>query len=312
MERMNHTYPKEFILLGLTDDPHLQIPLFVLFLLIFIITILGNVSMITLIRISPRLDTPMYFLLSNLSFVDLSYSSVIAPKMLQNFLAVNKSISFNGCITQLYFFVCLGTTEALLLAVMAYDRYVAVCHPLLYHTIMRRRFCFQLVIAAFTGGSGQSIIQIGNIFRLSFCNSNKINHFMCDMVALHKLSCSEASLNNILVIFFGGLTSVGSLIVIATSYVYIIATVLRTKSSGGRQRALSTCASHFVCVLLFYATVFFMYLKPNSYYSLDQGRVASVFYTIVIPMLNPLVYSLRNKEVKGALRRTADRLRCGR
>ncbi|XP_078502835.1 olfactory receptor 5F1-like [Lissotriton helveticus] len=310
MESRNHTSQDEFILLGLTQDPNLQIVFFVLFLLIFIVTVLGNISMMALIIIAPRLHTPMYFLLSNLSFVDLSYSSTITPKMLQNFLDGKKAISFNGCIAQVYFFVSLATTDSLLLAVMAYDRYVAICHPLLYQVIMSRRLCCQLVVSAFTGGAVQSMIQTGCIFRLSFCSSNKINHFVCDIVALQKLSCSNTILNEIVVILFGGLTSVGSFVIIVLSYVYIISAVLRTKSATGRQRTFSTCVSHFTCVTLFYGTVFFMYLKPNSNASLDQGRVATVFYTVVIPMLNPLIYALRNKEVKGALGKAADRLGC--
>ncbi|XP_069083499.1 olfactory receptor 5J3-like [Pleurodeles waltl] len=310
MKSGNHTSPDEFILLGLTQDANLQISFFVLFLLIFIITVVGNASLMTLIIIAPRLHTPMYFLLSNLSFVDLSYSSAITPKMLQTFLDGKKSISFNGCIAQLYFFVSLATTDALLLAVMAYDRYIAICNPLLYHVIMSRRLCCHLVVSAFTGGAVQSMIQTGCIFRLSFCNSNKINHFVCDIVALQKLSCSDTSLNETVVILFGGLTSIGSFVVIVMSYFYIISAVLRSKSAMGRRRAFSTCASHFTCVTLFYGTVFFMYLKPTSLASVDQGRVATVIYTVVIPMLNPLIYALRNKEVKEALGKVADMLSC--
>ncbi|XP_078502841.1 olfactory receptor 5AP2-like [Lissotriton helveticus] len=307
MER-NRTFVTDFTLLGLTDVSGLQVPLFIFFLLVYIITLMGNIGIITLIRITPQLHSPMYFLLCHLSLVDLCYSSVITPNMLVNFLSERKAISYYGCAVQLFFFIDLGATDGLLLAAMAYDRYVAICCPLLYHTIMNKRYCYFLVSFAHMGGLAQSLIQTGCTFRLHFCNSRKLNHFMCDILPLLQLSCTDTFINEIVLLVFGSITSAGSLLVVLVSYFYIITSVLRISSTMGRQKAFSTCASHFVCVTVFYGTVLFMYLRPRSSYSLDQDRVASIFYTVIIPMLNPLIYSFRNKDVKGALGKTAGRL----
>ncbi|XP_029430864.1 olfactory receptor 1020-like [Rhinatrema bivittatum] len=306
-EERNQTSMTEFILLGLTDDSELQIVLFSVFLLAYIITLLGNIGIIVLIRLDPHFHTPMYFFLSNLSFTDLCYSSVITPNMLINFLLARKAISFHGCAMQMYLFGASVTIECFLLGVMAYDRYIAICNPLLYPVIMSRRVCHQLVAGAYTGGLLNAIIHTSSTFQLSFCRSNVINHFYCDVPPLLKLSCSNTFINEILMFTFGGFAEMSSLLIIVVSYTYIISTILRIQSAEGRHKAFSTCASHLTAVSLFYGTIIFMYLRPPSSYSLEQDRVASVFYTVVIPMLNPMIYSLRNKEVKRSLRRLINR-----
>ncbi|XP_069086103.1 olfactory receptor 5J3-like [Pleurodeles waltl] len=307
MKGGNLTLVTEFILLGLTDNPELQFPLFVLFLLIYIITVVCNFSVIALIRISPRLHTSMYFLLSMLSLVDLCYSSVITPKMLDTFLS-NKTISLHGCLIQFFFFVFMTTAEICLLAVMSYDRYVAICKPLLYTMIMTKQVCTIIVVAVSSVAFFQSLIQSICIKMLSFCGSNEITHFYCDLLPLLKLSCSDTTFNVAFLLYDGGSILTGSVGLILFSYTCIISTILRIKSSKGRLKTFSTCSSHFASVTLFFGTLTFMYIRPSSKYSLEQDRVASVFYTVVIPMVNPLIYSLRNKDVKDALRKVIYKL----
>ncbi|XP_069486103.1 olfactory receptor 8U3-like [Ambystoma mexicanum] len=304
MKERNWTSVTEFILLGLTDDPKLQTPLFVLFLLFYIATLLGNISIMAVIRISPRLQTPMYFLLTNLAFVDCSYTSVITPNMLVNFFSERKAISLPGCITQLFFFFLMGCTEVFLLVAMSYDRYIAVCNPLLYNVLMTKRVCIYLTVGSYSLALMIAVIHTTCTFMLSFCGPNKITHFYCDVPPLLKLSCSDTLLNEAVVFFVAGSSLAVSLTIIIISYTYIVSAILRIRTSEGRSKAFSTCSSHFFCVILFYGTVFFMYLRPSSSYSLDHDRVASLFYTVVIPMLNPLIYSLRNKEVAEAFRKT--------
>ncbi|XP_069083500.1 olfactory receptor 8D1-like [Pleurodeles waltl] len=301
MHLMNQTSLKDFILLGLTEDQRLKIPLFILFTGVYITTVLGNISIIALISISPRLHTPMYFLITVLSFVDLCYSTVITPNMLANFLSEIQKIDFHQCLAQLFFFVAFGSMDGLILAIMAYDRYNAICKPLHYHVLMTKRVYISLVIAACTIGSVNSLIHTLCILRLNFCEDNLIFHFFCDIPPLLKISCSDTTLNEIVLFAVAGCVEVGSLFVILLSYTCIIWTIINIKSSEGRQRAFSTCVSHLVCVTMFYTPVLFMYLRPSSIYSMDQDRVASVFYTVIIPMLNPMIYSLRNKDVKEAL-----------
>ncbi|KAM7163284.1 olfactory receptor 5W2-like [Macrochelys suwanniensis] len=308
MERGNHSETTEFILSGLTDRPELQVPLFVVFLLIYGITLVGNGAMILLITIDPRLHTPMYFFLSNLSFCDLCYSSIISPKMLLNFLAERKSISYTACTVQMYLFVSFADVECLLLAVMAYDRYVAICNPLLYTVSMSRQRCKQLVAGVYAVGLVDSMIHTCFTFRLSFCSSNIISHFFCDIPQLLVLSCSDTRINEIVMFAFIGCIVVSSLMTVLLSYVYIISTILQIRSTEGRHKAFSTCTFHLTAVVLFYGIQLFMYLRPTSSYSMDTEKVASVFYTLVIPMLNPLIYSLRNTEVKDALRKAMNKL----
>ncbi|XP_078508797.1 olfactory receptor 5AP2-like [Lissotriton helveticus] len=303
MEEGNRTWVTEFILLGLTEDPKFQVPLFVFFLHIYIVTVMGNVSIITLIKVSPQLHTPMYFLLSCLSFVDLCFSSDITPTMLVNFLSKKKTISLPGCVVQLFCFVCTVTTEVFLLMVMSYDRYVAICNPLLYKIIMTEQVCIRIVAGVGLVALTNALINTVCTFRLSFCGSNKVTHFYCDVPPLLKLSCSDTSLNVALLLFLGGGIIFVSVTLILISYANIIYTIMKIKSSDKRWRAFSTCSSHFICVIMFFGTLAFMYVRPSSAYSLEQDRIASVFYTIIIPMLNPLIYSLRNKAVKDSMRK---------
>ncbi|XP_062971791.1 olfactory receptor 5AP2-like [Cynocephalus volans] len=300
----NHTTVTEFILLGFRDHPELQCLLFVAFLIVYMITVVGNLGMILLIRIDSHLHTPMYFFLSNLSLVDFCYSSVIAPNMLVNFWMENPVISFNECATQFFFFGSFAGTEGFLLAVMAYDRYVAICKPLLYTVMMSPHLNVLLVLATYLAGFINAAIHTGLTFRLSFCYSNIINHFFCDTPSLLKLSCSDTHVNEIVIFIFASFNELSCLLTILISYVYILAAILKIHSSEGRHKAFSTCASHLMLVTIFFGTILFMYLRPSSSYSMDQDKVVSVFYTVVIPMLNPLIYSLRNKEVKSSLGKT--------
>uniref|UniRef100_A0A8C3T5I6 Olfactory receptor n=1 Tax=Chelydra serpentina TaxID=8475 RepID=A0A8C3T5I6_CHESE len=296
MEKGNHSEVTEFILSGLTDRPELQIPLFGVFLLIYSITLVGNGGMILLITIDPRLHTSMYFFLRNLSFCDLFFSSIISPKMTQNFLAERKSISYAACAVQMSFSIIFTDAECLFLAVMAYDRYVAICNPLLYAVTMSRQHCKLLVSGVYAVGVVNSIICTCLTFRLSFCSSNIINHFCCDVPPLLVLSCSETRINEIVMLVFMCCFSVISFVPVLLSYVYIISTILQIRSAEGRRKAFSTCSFHLTAVVLFYGTVLFMYLRPTSSYSMDTDKVASVFYTLVIPMLNPLIYTKFQEE----------------
>ncbi|XP_012501313.1 PREDICTED: olfactory receptor 1020-like [Propithecus coquereli] len=297
----NFTTVSEFILLGFRDHPEIQCLLFVVFLVVYMITVVGNLGMILLIKIDSRLHTPMYFFLSNLSFVDFCYSSVIAPNMLVNFWVENPVISFNACATQFFFFGSFAGIEGFLLAVMAYDRYVAICKPLLYTVLMSPHLSALLVLATYLAGFINAAIHTGFTFQLSFCCSDVINHFFCDVPPLLKLSCSDTHINEIVIFAFASFNELSCLLMILVSYLYILAAILRIHSAEGRYKAFSTCASHLMAVIIFFGTILFMYLRPSSSYSMDEDKVVSVFYTVVIPMLNPLIYSLRNKEVKASL-----------
>ncbi|XP_020830115.1 olfactory receptor 5AK3-like [Phascolarctos cinereus] len=296
----NGTRVTEFILLGFAVRQEVQYILFLVFLLIYVTSLVGNVGMILLIRCDGRLHTPMYFFLQNLAFVDLCYTSAITPKMLVNFLVSDKSISFSGCVIQLYVYGTFATIELFLLASMAVDRYVAICNPLCYPIVMSQRACIQLVTGSYIMGSLNA--HTGLLFSLSFCNSNTINHFFCDAPPILALSCSNIDLNVMLLIISVGFNLVSTLMVVFFSYVYILAAILRMPSVAGRHKAFSTCASHTTAVTIFYGTLSYMYLQPSSSKSEENDKVASVFYGIVIPMLNPLIYSLRNKEVKEAMK----------
>ncbi|XP_067406685.1 olfactory receptor 5AS1-like isoform X1 [Emydura macquarii macquarii] len=303
----NHTTVTEFILFGFTNRPEMEVVLFVLFLAIYITTLVGNLGIIVLIRVDSCLHTPMYYFLSNLSFLDISYSSAIAPKMLVNFLAQSKTISLAGCAMQMYLFAAFADAECLILAAMAYDRYVAICNPLLYMAIMSRKVCVSLISGAYISGSLSSLVHTCFTFNLSFCSSNVINHFFCDIPPLLALSCSDIHINEILLFTLCGFIQASTFLIIFISYAYVLAAILKIHSAEGRRKAFSTCTSHLTAVTLFYGTLLFMYLRPSSSYSMDTDKVVSVFYTVVFPMLNPLIYSLRNKEVKDALRRTLER-----
>nr|XP_013802195.1 PREDICTED: olfactory receptor 1009-like [Apteryx mantelli mantelli] len=303
MAESNCTQMTEFILMGLADDPVIQVTLFLMFLLIYLVTILGNLGIITLIRTSPQLHSPMYYFLGNLAFVDLCSSTVITPKMLVDFMSEEKTVAYAGCLAQVFIFDILGITECFLLATMAYDRYVAICHPLVYSVVMSPRLCFQLVIGSYLVGLMNSMGHTMGILNLSFCDSNVIDLFFCDISLLISLSTSDTTLNCIILTTSANLYGVSSSLIILISYIVILSTILRIRSAKGKRKAFSTCASHLTVVSIFYGTSLFIYLKPSSENSRGEDKWAAVFYTVVTPMLNPLIYSLRNKEVKEALRR---------
>ncbi|XP_049993338.1 olfactory receptor 5B12-like [Alexandromys fortis] len=293
-----------FILVGLTDAPKLQFPLFVIFTLIYLITLFGNLWMIVLILLDSRLHTPMYFFLSNLSFVDCVYASAVTPKVMEGFLTGDKIISYNACATQMFFFAAFATIESFILASMALDRHAAVCKPLHYSTTMTSPICVLMVTVSYICGLIQSSIHVAFTFHLSFCHSKVINHFFCDIPPLLALSCSDIHVNEITVFILALFDVIVTLFIILYSYLLIFITILRMHSAEGRKKAFSTCASHLTTVSIFFGTIIFMYLQPNSIHSMDTDKIASVFYTMIIPMLNPLVYSLRNKEVKSAFKNT--------
>ncbi|XP_012518335.1 PREDICTED: olfactory receptor 1044 [Propithecus coquereli] len=278
-------------------------PLFVIFLSIYLFTVVGNLGLILVIRADEKLNTPMYFFLSNLAFVDFCYSSVITPKMLGNFLYKQNSITFNACATQLGCFLAFMTAECLLLASMAYDRYVAICNPLLYMVTMSPAICIQLVAAPYSYSFLVALFHTILTFHLCYCHSNVINHFYCDDMPLLRLTCSDTHSKQLWIFACAGIMFMSSLLIVFVSYVFIISAILRMRSAEGRRKAFSTCGSHMLAVTIFYGTLIFMYLQPSSNHSLDMDKMASVFYTVIIPMLNPLIYSLRNKEVKEALKK---------
>ncbi|CAM4571766.1 unnamed protein product, partial [Caretta caretta] len=277
----NHSEVTEFILSGLTDRPELHVPLFLVFLLIYGITLVGNGGMILLISIDPRLHTPMYFFLRNLSICDLCISSIISPKMLLNFFAERKSISYTACALQMYLSIVFADAQCLLLAVMAYDRYVAICNPLFYTVTLSRHLCKQLVTVVYALGVVDSMIHTCFTFRLSFCSSNIINHFSCDILPLLALSCSDTHINEIVMFALTSFITVSSFVTVLLSYIYIISTILQICSAEGQGKAFSTCTFHLTAVVLSFGTLFFMYLRPTSSYSMDRDKVASMFYTLV-------------------------------
>ncbi|XP_028002492.2 olfactory receptor 8A1 isoform X1 [Eptesicus fuscus] len=296
----------EFILRGLTNRPELQLPLFLLFLGIYSVTTMGNLGMIALIRLNAQLHTPMYYFLSNLSLVDLCYSSVITPKMLVHFVSEKNAISYAGCMSQLYFFLVFVIAECYMLTVMAYDRYVAICRPLLYNIIMSHHVCSLLVAVVYAMGLVGSTIETGLMLKLPYCEV-LISHYFCDILPLMKLSCSSTYVVEVVVFFLAGFNIIVTSLTVLFSYAFIFSSILRISTTEGRSRAFSTCSSHLAAVGMFYGSTAFMYLKPSTASSLAQESVASVFYTTVIPMLNPLIYSLRNKEVKAAIQRTLNK-----
>ncbi|KAM8818925.1 LOW QUALITY PROTEIN: olfactory receptor 5J2-like [Rhynchonycteris naso] len=302
MAGKNFTVVTAFIL-GLTNDSDLKVVLFVLFLVVFAIFLVGNLGMIFLIRITPMLHTPMYFFLNCLSLVDACFASAIAPQMLINLLVVQRTISFLACMVQHLCFGVFVTTEGYLLSVMAYDRYVAIANPLLYSMAMSERKCIGLVVGSWICGIINSLVHTISL-GLSFCRLNVVNHFFCGIPSLLKLSCSETSMNELLLLTFSGVIAMTTFLVVI-SYLFIVLAILRTHSAEGR-KAFSTCASHLTAVTIFYGTLSFNYIQPSSQYSVKQEKVISVFYTLVIPMLNPLIYSLRNKEIKNAVKRALE------
>ncbi|XP_012668994.1 olfactory receptor 5AU1 [Otolemur garnettii] len=303
MEGANLSQGTEFELLGLTSDVQLQRLLFVVFLGVYAITVLGNVVMFLLIHVSATLHTPMYSFLKSLSFLDFCYSSTVVPQTLVNFLAKKKMISYLGCMAQMFFYAGFATSECYLIAAMAYDRYAAICKPLFYPTIMSPEVCASLIVGSYSAGFLNSLIHTSCIFSLNLCGAHVVTHFFCDGPPILSLSCVDTSLCEILLFIFAGFNLLSCTLTILISYFLILITILRMNSAQGRFKAFSTCASHLTAVCLFFGTTLFMYLRPRSSYSLIQDRIVAVFYTVVIPMLNPLMYSLRNKDVKEALRK---------
>ncbi|XP_004648788.1 olfactory receptor 5D18-like [Octodon degus] len=290
-----------FIVLGFSGVPEMQALLFVLFLSVYTVTVVGNIGMIAVIKVKPRLHTPMYFFLGHLSFVDFCYSSTIAPKMLANLVLKDKPISFTECIMQLIFFGIFVITEAFLLASMAYDHFVAICDPLHYTATMSLKLCLTLVLGSYSWGVACSLILTCSTLQLSFPGSNKIDHIFCDISSLLSLSSSDTHINQLLLFIISTFNAISTLLVILPSYAFILVTILKMRSASGRRKAFSTCVSHLMAIAVFYGTIFFLYCVPNSESSRHTFKVASVFYSVVIPMLNPLIYSLRNKDVKNTV-----------
>ncbi|ELV13506.1 olfactory receptor 2B2 [Tupaia chinensis] len=298
---VNGSSPGEFVLLGFSDRPWLELPLFVVFLVSYILTILGNLAIILVSRLDPKLHTPMYFFLTNLSVLDLGYTTSTVPQMLANLRSARKLISYAGCVAQLFIFLALGSTECLLLTVMSFDRCVAICRPLHYPVVMHRRLCLQLAAASWLSGFGNSLLQSSWTVRMPLCGRRHVDHFFCEVPALLRLSCADTTANEAELFFISVLFLLVPTGLILASYALIGRAVLRMRS-GGRRKAFGTCGSHLVVVSLFYGTAIYMYLQPPSPASKDRGKMVSLFYGVIAPMLNPLIYTLRNKDVKGALK----------
>ncbi|XP_036852588.2 olfactory receptor 5T1-like [Manis javanica] len=303
----NVTEVTTFILMGFTDDFEMNVFLFLLFLAIYLFTLAGNLGLVFLVIGDSRLHNPMYYFLSVLSFLDACYSSVVTPKMLVSFLAENKAISFLGCAAQMLLFVSFGTTESFLLAAMAYDRYVAIYNPLLYSASMSPRIYVPLIIASYVGGILHASVHTVATFSLSFCASNEIRHVFCDIPPLLALSCSDTHTNQLLLFYLVGAIEIVTIMIVLISYGFILLAILRIHSTDGRRKVFSTCGSHLTGVTIYHGTILFMYVRPSSSYALDHDMIVSVFYTMVIPMLNPIIYSLRNKDVKEAMKKLLGR-----
>uniref|UniRef100_G3UEH4 Olfactory receptor n=1 Tax=Loxodonta africana TaxID=9785 RepID=G3UEH4_LOXAF len=309
MDKHNLTLLNELILMGITDRPELQAPLFGLFLIIYMISVVGNLGIIILTKIDSKLQTPMYFFLRHLAITDLGYSTAVGPKMLAHLVVDENIIPYYFCTMRLVFFIIFITTEFFILSAMSYDRYVAICNPLCYTVIMSQRTCSVLVAIPYLYSTFISLLVTIKIFNLSFCGHNVIRHFYCDILPLLSLLCSNTHEIKLVILIVSVFDLISSLLIVLLTYILIIASILRLKSAEGRHKAFSTCGSHLTMVVVFYGTLIFMYLQPKSSHSFDTDKVTSIFYTLVIPMLNPLIYSLRNKDVKCALHRTVGRLR---
>ncbi|XP_020742821.2 olfactory receptor 12D2-like [Odocoileus virginianus] len=305
---LNQTSVTEFLLLGVTDNQVLQPVLFVVFLAIYIVSLAGNGAILVVVISDPRLHSPMYFFLGNLSCLDICYSTVTLPKMLEHFLSTHKAISFSGCISQLHFFHFLGSTESMLLAVMGFDRFVAICKPLRYPLIMSHQVCIQMAVTIWIIGFFHALLHSVMTSHLNFCGSNHIRHFFCDVKPLLELACGDTELNEWLLNTVTGTFAIGPFFLTLLSYSYIITYLFfKTHSCSMLHKALSTCVSHFMVVVLFYAPVVFTYTRPATGSFVEQERIIAIIYSLVTPVLNPLIYTLRNKEVKGALRRAISR-----
>ncbi|XP_011377766.1 olfactory receptor 5AN1 [Pteropus vampyrus] len=301
--RGNITDVTYFILLGFSDFPRILTALFVVFLFTYITTVTWNLSLIILIKMDSHLHTPMYFFLSNLSFIDICYATSTAPKMLSKFFQEKQMITFVGCAVQYFIFSTTGLSESCLMTAMAYDRYAAICNPLLYSSIMSPALCVRMLLGSYMAGLSASLSQLCVILQLHFCGPNTINHFFCDLPQLLALSCADTFFVHIMTAILTLIFGIVNALVIMISYVYIVISIMKITSAKGRSKAFNTCASHLTAVSLFYTSGIFVYLMSSSGGSSSFDRFASVFYTVLIPMLNPLIYSLRNKEIKGALNR---------
>ncbi|XP_078502680.1 olfactory receptor 5I1-like [Lissotriton helveticus] len=297
----NESTVTKFFFVGFTNDPELEVLLFLLFLSIYTFTLLGNCSIMVIVWLSPQLHTPMYFFLTQLAFLDLAFSSTISPKMLADLLSEERMITFSGCIAQIFFFCAFASTESFLLAAMAFDRYVAICNPLTYTVIMNNGMFLRLVAGSYIGGFVHSLMHTICLYRLSFCGPDVMNHFVCDFPVLLKLSCTDILINEWIRSIFASFVVMGSLLIIFVSYSYIIITILKIGNRAGRHRTASTCTSHLICVFLFFGSGFLMEILPNSSTSEGQNKVVAVFPTVLIPALNPLIYSLRNNELKASI-----------
>ena len=308
MNRINESVPQEFILLGFSDRPWLELPLFVVFLISYILTIMGNLAIIIVSRLDSKLHTPMYFFLTNLSLLDLCYTTSTVPQMLVNICSLRKVISYGGCVAQLFIFLALGSTECLLLAVMSFDRFAAICRPLHYSIIMHQRLCLQLAAASWVSGFSNSVLQSTLTLQMPLCGHKEVDHFFCEVPALLRLSCVDTTANEAELFFISVLFLLIPVTLILTSYAFIVQAVLRIQSVEGRRKAFGICGSHLIVVSLFYGTAIYMYLQPPSPASKDRGKMVSLFYGVITPMLNPLIYTLRNKDVKGAFKRLIARI----
>ncbi|XP_048201930.1 olfactory receptor 5AC1-like [Perognathus longimembris pacificus] len=297
----NQTLVTEFFLKGVTDRPELRVPLFLVFFFIYVITMVGNLGLMLLIWKDPHLHTPMYYFLGSLAFADACTSSSVTPKMLVNLLTRNHMISRLECFSQYYFFCYSATSEILLLMMMAYDRYVAICNPLLYLVVMSNRRCTWMISVSYVIGFLHPLIHVGLLFRLTFCKSNVIDHFYCEILPLFTISCTDPSINALVAFVFATVIQEFSFISIIISYTRVLFAILKKRSENGRSKAFSTCSAHLLSVTLFFGTLFFMYVRPGTGPDKYQDKMYSLFYTIIIPLLNPFIYSLRNKEVLGAL-----------
>nr|XP_048304954.1 olfactory receptor 143-like [Myodes glareolus] len=308
MAMKNDSTVTEFVLTGLTDQSELLLPLFILFLVNHTVTVVGNLSLMSLIFLNSDLQTPMYFFLFNLSFIDLCYSFVFTPKTLMSFVSENNTISFTGCITQLFFFCFFANSECYVLTAMAYDRYVAICQPLLYMVIMSPRTCSLMMFSSYFMGFAGAIVHTGFMIRLNFCDSNIINHYLCDIFPLLQLSCSSTYASELVSSVVISTVVIASSVVILMSYALILFNVTQVSSGKGLYKAMSTCSSHIVTVALFYGLGMLTHIKTSSDESVAQGKLLSIFYTFLLPLLNPFIYSLRNNDVKLALKRSLRRL----
>ncbi|XP_073528609.1 olfactory receptor 5V1-like [Phyllobates terribilis] len=299
----NQSLLMDFFILRLTDDSNIKVLLFITVLLMYVITLMGNVAIILIIQLEKNLNMPMYFFLENLSFLDICYTSTTMPKMLETLIVDNRSLSFLSCAIQLYFFVAFVGTECVLLGIMSYDRFLAICHPLRYSTFMTKKVCIGLAGISWFSGFINSVVHTAFTFRLDFCHSNRISYYFCDIPPLLILSCDDTSVNEILLLTIGVFIGWTPFLCIIVSYIYIIVTILKIKSSHGRQKSFSTCISHLAVVVLYYGSAIFNYVRPVSTYSMNKDKLISVLYSIVTPMLNPVIYTLKNQDVKKAIRR---------